>query len=340
MLDKEPTGSVQIFSRFVERARQRFFQLTDTRQLSPVGHGRLWCRLPWRSIPISMALLRGLVAILIASNCLAQVLDRAATNQYGSMVFVRGGTIQVGIDPNEVARFEKIFDVNRAQLFRDEIPKHSVTVDDFFLDKYLVTNAQFKLFVDANPEWQPSRVSPELDNGNYLRHWTEPEALRAKADHPVVNVNWYAAAAYCRWARKRLPSEAEWEHAARGASNSLFPWGDEPVDKTRANSAASRLGTTSPVGSYPANRLGLFDMAGNVWEFLADEWRPYPTSRQNDPVGGEDRSREDAAFLPGKTRRVIRGGSFDGAPVNLWVEYRDSHPANGSQAFVGFRCAK
>jgi formylglycine-generating enzyme required for sulfatase activity len=203
-----------------------------------------------------------------------------------------------------------------------------------------VTNAQFKSFTDANAEWRPGRIARKLDNGNYLRHWTTAAELTMRADHPVVNVNWYAAVAYCRWRGKRLPSEAEWEYAARGGLNALFPWGDDPVDKTHANSATSRLGTTSPVGTYPANRYGLFDMAGNVWEFLVDEWTPYSSMPQKNPVAGDSRFLDATAFLKVKTRRVIRGGSFDGAPVNLWVEYRDSHPPTGSREFVGFRCAK
>ena len=256
------------------------------------------------------------------------------------MVLVRGGTILVGIDADEIPRYQKVFDIDVAQLFRGEVPKHSVTLDDFYLDRYLVTNLQFKGFTDANPEWQPGRIPAELDNGNYLRHWATSNGLQRRADHPVVNVNWYAAVAYCGWVGKRLPSEAEWEFAARGGLNVLFPWGNEPVDKTRVNYAGSKLGTTSPVGTYPPNPYGLFDMVGNVWEFLADEWQPYSPIPQKNPVAGDNRFLDVTSFLKVKTRRVIRGGSFDGVPVNFWVEYRDSHPPNDSRDFVGFRCAK
>lgn len=292
-----------------------------------------------------------LLLFWLPSSCLAQVKARSVaarkaqdakgTNHPdGSMVLVRGGDIQVGIDTSEIPRFEKNFDIHIPQLFQDEVPKHRVILDDFYLDKYLVTTAQFKRFTDANPEWQPDRIPPELDTGTYLKHWKTPDTLTSKADHPVVNVNWYSAVAYCRWAGKRLPSEAEWEYAARGGLNALFPWGNEPVDGTRANYSGSHLNTTSPVGTYPANRYGLFDMAGNVWQFLADEWQPYPSTPQKNPVAGGNPFLGGTAFLQVKTRRVIRGGSFDGAPVNLWVEYRDSHPPTGSRDFVGFRCAK
>lgn len=279
--------------------------------------------------------------VLVASNCLApaHVDDSRKKNPDDSMTLVHGGTIMMGIDANEIPKFDSVFDVHRPQLFQDEVPKHSVTLDDFLIDKYPVTNAQFKRFTDAKSEWGPGRIPADLDNGDYLRHWRTANEIERNGDHPVVNMNWYAAVAYCQWAGKRLPSEAEWEYAARGGLSGLFPWGDEPADKARANYGGSGLRTTSPVGTYPANPYGLFDMAGNVWEFLADEWQPYSAKPQRNPVAGDDRFLNGSTFLKVRTRRVIRGGSFDGAPVNLWVEYRDSHPPNGSRAFVGFRCA-
>ena len=277
------------------------------------------------------------LVVLIAS-CWPQSAIHPGIDQ-DNTIRLRGGTIEVGIDKQEIPKFEKIFGVP-AQLFQDEVPKHSVSLDDYDLDKYLVTNAQFKRFVDANPEWQPGHIAVQIDNGNYLRHWKDPNILSEVANHPVIDVNWYAAVAYCRWKGKRLPTEAEWEFAARGGKNALFPWGDAPADPTRANFGASHIGTTTPVGKYPANSYDLFDMSGNVWEFLADEWSAYPATPQNNPIAGGNRFLDGDSFLRVTTRRVIRGGSFDGAPVNLWVEYRDSHPPNGSQDFVGFRCAK
>ncbi len=271
-----------------------------------------------------------LILVCLLSNCSTQVQTRSAGDRpnpadsgssVSRMVLVRGGRLYMGIDASQIPHFEEVFGVRVPQLFEDEVPKHTVFLDDFQIDQYLVTNAQFKKFVDANPEWQPGRVSPELDNGNYLKHWNAATTPAAKADHPVVNVNWYAAVAYCRWAGKRLPTEAEWEHAARGGQNALFPWGVQSVDGTRSNFSGSHV-------------------AGNVWQFLADEWKPYPSTPQNNPVAGGNLFLDGSAFLSVKTRRVIRGGSYDGAPVNLWVEYRDSHPPNGSRDFVGFRCAK
>jgi len=253
------------------------------------------------------------------------------------MVHLSQSTIQMGIDQGEIAKFQKLFSVTVAQLFEQMVPKHDAQVGAFFIDKYLVTNSQFKKFVDRHPDWQPGKIPPRLDNGNYLKHWVQDSFAADKGNHPVVNVNWYAATAYCQAQGKRLPSEAEWEYAARGGSDSrVFPWGDEPASPKLANYSSSKLRTTSPVGSYPPNGYGIYDMAGNVWEFLADEWGRYRAGTSN--TTNRDASR--TSFLEVRTRRVIRGGSFDGDPINLWVEYRDSHPPDGSQAFVGFRCAK
>ncbi len=153
-------------------------------------------------------------------------------------------------------------------------------------------------------------------------------------------MGWHAAVAFCRWAGKRLPTEAEWEHAARGGlKEKSFPWGDEPPDKTRANYHASGTGATARVASYPANGYGLFDMAGNVWEFTLDEWAAYTPSPQVNPVAGGNLFADDS-FQAVTSRRVIRGGSWGGAPINLRVAYRDSHPPEGTRDFVGFRCAR
>jgi formylglycine-generating enzyme required for sulfatase activity len=253
-----------------------------------------------------------------------------------SMVHLSGCTAKMGIDRGEIAKFQKVFSVTVAQLFEEMIPKHSVQVSSFFIDKYLVTNSQFKRFVDRHPDWQPGKVAARLDNGNYLKHWAQGSFAAGQENHPVVNVNWYAATAYCQAQGKRLPSEAEWEQAARGGLESrVFPWGDEPPSPKLANYSSGKLHATSPVGSYPPNGYGIYDMAGNVWEFLADEWGRYPAG----PVATTNKDSSPTPFMEVRTRRVIRGGSFDGDPINLWVEYRDSHPPGGSQPFVGFRCA-
>jgi sulfatase modifying factor 1 len=256
------------------------------------------------------------------------------------MALVPGATFEMGTDPSELARLMQVFGVKRAELFSGESPRHRVTVGPFRLDAHEVTNAQFKSFLGANPQWLRARAPASSHNGNYLKDWRGGEYPEGKGDHPVVNVSWYAAASFCRWAGKRLPTEAEWEWAARGGlEGGAFPWGDEPAHPSRANYHESGLGTTTPVARYPANGYGLFDMAGNVWEYLADEWGPYPSTPQVNPVAGGMHAGGDA-LLAVKSRRVIRGGSWGGAPVNLRVAYRDSHPPENARDFVGFRCAQ
>lgn len=268
------------------------------------------------------------------------VAPRPANGAAGNdMVLIPGSTVQMGVEASEIPRLQEMFNVG-PRLFDNAVPKHSVTLGSFYIDLYPVTNEQFKRFVARNPGWDPGRIPAHLHNGNYLKHWKANSHAPNRARHPVVNVSWYAAVAYCQWAGKRLPTEAEWAHAARGGLTTLFPWGDEPVDKARANYSGSGLGTTAPVGSYPANGYGLFDMAGNLWQFIADEWGPYSPSAQINPIAGGDLFQDGDSFLRVRTRRVIRGGSWGGAPINLWVEYRDSHPPDGAQEFVGFRCAK
>ncbi|HKQ50902.1 MAG TPA: formylglycine-generating enzyme family protein [Pyrinomonadaceae bacterium] len=256
------------------------------------------------------------------------------------MARIPGATFEVGTSADEIPKLQQLFGISRADLFAAEVPRHAVTIDAFYLDKYEVTNTRFKQFLDKNPAWRLDRIPARYHNGNYLRHWARNTYPKGEADHAVVNVSWYAAAAFCQWEGKRLPTEAEWEYAARGGlSGKAFPWGDELPDKTRANFGGSGLGGATAVGRYPANGYGLYDMAGNVWEYLADEWQPYTAAPQINPVAGGNLFL-DETFTQVTTRRVIRGGSWGGAPVNLRVAYRDSHPPQGAGDHVGFRCAK
>jgi sulfatase modifying factor 1 len=257
-----------------------------------------------------------------------------------SMALIPAATFQMGTDAADIARLQESFGVKRAELFSAEVPRHTVTIDSFYLDKHEVTNAQFKKFIDRHPAWRRENIPARYHNGNYLKHWNGDNFPKGQAEHPITNVSWYAAVAFCQAEGKRLPTEAEWEYAARGGlSDKQFPWGDEAADKTRANYLGSGLKGAAPVGSYPANGYGLFDMAGNVWEFMADEWGAYPASAQVHPVAGGNLF-TDNSFTLITSRRVIRGGSFGGSPVNLRVAYRDSHPPDGAREFVGFRCAK
>jgi formylglycine-generating enzyme len=258
------------------------------------------------------------------------------------MVLIKGATFEVGIDKAEIPKLQEIFGIKRAALFEEAAPRHPVRLDSFYLDRTEVTNAEFKKFIEQNPAWTKDMIPAEFHNGKYLQDWNKADFPPGKADYPVVFVSWYAAVAFCQSRGKRLPTEAEWEYAARGGlANKLFPWGDQMPEKTRVNFYESDLKGAAKVGSYQPSNYGLFDMAGNVWELLADEWKLYPASTDLavNPVAGGDFFLNDS-YRAVKTRRVLRGGSFGGAPVNLLVTYRDSHSPENAGDHVGFRCAR
>ena len=182
-----------------------------------------------------------------------EIPNKVPNPTYTDMVLIPAGEFQVGSnDGND-----------------DEKPVHTIYVDAFYMDKYEVTNAQYKVFVDANPEWQKDHISEKYRDSLYLFDWNANSYPEGKGNYPVVNVSWYGAMAYAQWAGKRLPTEAEWEKAARGGlAGKRYPWGDL-IDSSKAN-YGQNVGEITPVGSYPANGYGLFDMGGNTAEWCLD----------------------------------------------------------------------
>ena len=275
-------------------------------------------------------------------------------------------------------------------MFPDAQPLHTVSLAGFFMDRCLVTNAQFarfvratryvtvaerrpdaKLFPGVPPEKlvpggvvfvPPSHAVPLDDVSQWWRYvpganWRHPQGpastLAGRAEHPVVQVCWTDAAAYARWAGKRLPTEAEWEYAARGGLNQKpYVWGStfEPHGRMMANTFQGHFPDhntgkdhfvgTSPVGAFPANGFGLYDMAGNVWEWCADWYRPdyYAVSPRQEPMGPPDSFDPQE---PGVPKRVQRGGSF--LCTNQYCSrYRPGGRGKGDvltgASNVGFRC--
>ena len=257
------------------------------------------------------------------------------------MVEIQGGAFAMGVGAGEADRYLAFFGTQRLAFLEPSMPRHEVVVADFYLDRHEVTNRQFQEFLRARPEWSRERMSAGQHNGEYLANWLDGSYPEGQGDFPVTHITWHAAAAYAAWAGKRLPTEAEWEYAARGGlDNAAYPWGDDSADPSRTNSAASGLGRPQPVGSYEPNAYGLFDMAGNVWEYCYDPWRDsYADGPGTSPQEVSEQTRL-GAYLREEGRRVIRGGSWGGAPINLWVAFRDSHPVDGAGAHVGFRCAR
>ena len=229
----------------------------------------------------------------------------------------------------------------------DEKPVHTVHVDAFYMDIYEVTNAQYKQFVDANPQWDKDRIDKKLADKGYLMHWTGNDYPSGKADHPVVYVSWYAAMAYAKWAGKRLPTEAEWEYAARGGlAGKKYPWGND-IDSSKAN-YDDHVGDTTSVCKYPPNGYGLYDMAGNVDEYCLDayEFDFYKRDSERDlpyrnPIAGADSiSYVVNNFTNIKTCRVLRGGSLLDLPHLVRVARRSlGNPMDLNHA-RGFRCAR
>jgi len=234
----------------------------------------------------------------------------------GSMVKIKGGTYTIGPD---------YADPSGAS------PEGTVTVDDFYIDRYEVTIGEYTKFLNAgghdefywedmaDPDWCGIR---KIAPGRY-------EVVPGKELYPVCLLKIEGAKAYAEWAGKRLPTEYEWEIAARGKEGRLYPWGNEPPDDTRAN-FDFRVGHTVPVGSYPKGRTpeGVYDMAGNVNEMIDKYWEEYPW--------GKKRPKEQKPCV----NPLCRGGAWTTPAVNLKATYRDVVKSHYMAPLVGFRCAK
>ena len=223
---------------------------------------------------------------------------------------VPAGRVLLGNDPRPPA----------GPALPDETPAHVVTVAAVALSATPVTNAQYQAFVRSTGHPPPG-------------HWAEGGGAPPRlADHPVTHVDWHDAAAFCAWAGGRLPTEAEWEKAARGPDGRLYPWGSEEPDASRANVGAGlKRGSTSAVGAHPAGAspYGLHDMAGNVWEWVSTAYRPYPYRA--------DDGREDVAS---EEERVLRGGSY-ASPTARHVRCASRSRSHRGRraAHIGFRVA-
>ena len=221
----------------------------------------------------------------------------------------------------------------------DEQPVHTVYLDTFYIDRYEVTNAQYKQFIDANPLWQKDRIPSEYHGGDYLKHWEGNNYPQGEENHPVVYISWYAAMAYADWAGKRLPTEAEWEKAARGGlAGQVYPWGNS-IDLSKAN-YSGEIGGTTPVGNYPANAFGLYDMTGNAWEWCLDLYETdfYSLSPRRSPIAGESLTEITERYLTVKGPRVLRSGYWDNPLVFVRVADRYKRYPGSTHRGSGFRC--
>ncbi|MCS6994743.1 MAG: formylglycine-generating enzyme family protein [Anaerolineales bacterium] len=252
--------------------------------------------------------------------------EKTASKDKMKMVFIAGGSFQMGGL------------TDKAQ--PDEEPDHKVTLKGFWLDQTEVTNAQYALCVAAGV----CEIPRELKSATRPNYYTNPEF----ADYPVIYVTWNQAKTYCEWAGRRLPTEAEWEYAARGNDFRNFPWGDADPTEELANFGYKNKDTVK-VGSYPkgASPFGVLDMAGNVWEWIADFYSPtyYQKSPAENPTGPDKPG-------PNGLQMVVRGGSWADDIVELRVSNRGFALAQNLEADklsnayagqandrTGFRCA-
>ena len=295
--------------------------------------------------------------LLVVVNAKQQLSKTILGNDDAEMMLIPAGEFLMGSD-GEGAR-------------DDEKPVHTVYLDDFYIDKYPVTNAQYKEFLDANPIWNKDNISKEYYDSKfweYLENWKGSTYPIGKADHPVVYVSWYAAMAYAQWAGKRLPTEAEWEKAARGGVVSMiYSWGnsdichnrnidtrkipmtstslwDNPIDSNNANYGKysnGQISLTTPVNSFPANGYGLYDMAGNVDEWCLDGYDAnfYTRSPSKNPILDEDKTQVFGEYTYTNCR-VLRGGSWLCPAQFVRIASRGWSNASKVGPATGFRCAR
>lgn len=273
----------------------------------------------------------------------------------------------------------------------DESPMHEVGITGFWMDRHEVTNAEFAKFVDAteyvtvservpDPKKYVGALAGRLVPGSALfkaceadlrgdplwwpyapgADWKHPEgpgsSIKGKENYPVVHITWEDASAYAVWAEKRLPTEAEWEFAARGGlDRKRYCWGDQKLDANGKHLANTYQGNfpahdsgddgfagLAPVESYSPNGYGLYDMAGNAWEWCSDWYDPeyYGMSPRNDPPGPDDGVELVEGHGP---ERIRRGGSFlcaDNYCRRYLPASRDKNPPDSSANHTGFRCVK
>lgn len=233
---------------------------------------------------------------------------------------------RLGDEPNEMILVPAgEFTMGSNTRLPDEGPEHKVTLPAYYIDKYEVTNMQYKKFIDATGRRSPS----------HFKNRTWPPG---KADHPVTFVSWDDADAYCKWAGKRLPTQEEWEKAARGEDARVFPWGNT-FELDHANTpqrwvALKAFGDTTPVGAFAAgvSAYGLYDMSGNVWEWTASWYKAYPGNRTPSESYGE-------------RYKVLKGGSwwdcsFYQCGISAPVYNRSFFARKTRNDSFGFRCGK
>ncbi len=277
-------------------------------------------RKTWQSCLLRAGIV-GLIGVGVWYTAL-QRQDASAQDKspFTGMVEIPGGTFTMGRDSGPPG----------------EQPAHQAFVPTFYIDRNLVTVAEFAIFVQARGPTGPQgeMYLDVADPDNHIQQhngvWSPVPGFD---QHPVGEVSWHGAVAYCQWRQKRLPSDVEWEKAARGTDARLYPWGNDPPQPGLAFVGALR-GQTVPVGQYPrgASPYGVLDMAGQVWEWTTSIYKSYPYDMHD--------GREDLSLA---AARVVRGGNASSPAEKLTSTAREvvlpDRQATG-HAYIGFRCVK
>ena len=274
------------------------------------------------SLLLLFSILCDIVVLIPADDLCSQPLDPPAElvgKDGAKMVLIPAGDFQMGSNDSDAQP--------------DEQPVHTVSVDAFYMDIHEVTVAQYKQFVQAT--------------GHHAPNWEAVAERSPRDEHPIIYVSWYDAMAYAQWAGKRLPTEAEWEKAARGGLvGKKYPWGNALPNGTQCNFAGEHndgYQHTAPVRSYLPNNYGLYDMVGNVWEWCLDERDKdfYAISPRRNPVGGANSiSQIVNNFTNIKTSRALRGGSWESTPRTGRTANRNGNRPADADFNIGFRCAR
>ncbi len=271
------------------------------------GAARRWKRTPAKAVLGLLVCGAAFMQIGSVSASPEPVHNRIRDKDQMVMVMISQGEFRMGSDAGKI----------------DEQPIHRVYLDGFWMDRTEITNAQYRKCVASGSCTNPSSD----DSFTRQRYYTSDNDQYG--NFPVIHVDWYQAAAYCKWAGGRLPTEAEWEAAARGTDGRTFPMGDH-VDKGNANYAGF-VGDTARVGSYPsgASPYGVLDMAGNVWEWVFDWYDQdfYRRSPDRNPTGP-----------PSGSSRVLRGGSWEDDTDLVRSPNRNFNDPHSSTTTWGFRC--
>ena len=245
------------------------------------------------------------------------------------MVLIPAGIFALGTSNEQADEIINIFGNWQKAYFLRETPSRKVFLSSFYIDKYPVTNAGYKKFIDETGHPVPHKSSPLARPFNWNRD-TKMFPV-GKGDHPVVMIDWHEAHAYAEWAGKRLPTEAEWEKAARGTDGRIWPWGNEWMSDCCNHGINGAKGTT-PVNTFEkwASPYGVVDLAGNVWEWCDDEFdEKYHSITSNENPRGTGQG------------KVIRGGCwYDETPELYRCAVRDCVIADAWEIYRGFRCAK